>query len=540
MKVSRAVVAVAILVVAMTALPSTWPQEPQRVQPPVSLGRRQNVNNAAEAQNLKKIDFENLSPGGPGGGGWIPISTQYEPEKGVTFNDAMAIDYSKGNSSLPDFAHSGTRAIERCHGVEVACDPRFVMTFTRPQRWVKVWFGYSGRVPKRDEVVLTARISSGAVLTDLKPLGPSNGPVLIRTPLEVTSIVANIISAEVSLRANAVQFPGLALDDVEFSETPPLPDLMVRSQGSTQGPNQQVFIAALVENIGEVASPATVVEARSVLWNGPVKADVPALDPKKTAQVQLTATISEVRKPGEYAYTLVVNPDSTIIEADTDRKNDSTDDQIPLKPDLLVQIVDSGINNEGRPFVLAEVTNVGHAQSPVTEIQIKINMSGRAENGRVEALAPKEIFQVTMPISGELRPGEYPFDAEVNPKRTFLEEDFENNKKTAASLSIPRSSWWPPRPPWFFPVPEVLVIILLGTLGVKGIRRVRRPPTQITPTIPPIPTLVARPTLHPGKQSLELSDPNDGGSGLGLRLEMGAAALQIDEPGGPAQEDHRL
>lgn len=450
MELSRAVVPVGILVVAMTALPSVLQQKSERAQPPVSSATRQTVNTASEDQNPKKVDFENLSPGGPGGGGWIQISTQYEPEKGVTFNEAMAIDYSKGNLSIPGFARSGTNAIERCHGVEFNCDPRFVMTFTRPQRWVRIWFGYSGRVPKRDEVVLTTRTSSGAVLKDSKPLGPSDGPVLIRTPLEVTSSEANIISAEVSLRENAVQFPGLALDDVEFSVTPPLPDLMVRSLGSTQGPNQQVFIDAVVENIGEVHSPATVVEARSELWTAPVKADVPALDPKKAAQVRLTATISEARKPGKYKYTLVVNPESP-DEADTNRKNNSSDDQISLKPDLVIQIVDSGVNKEGRPFVLAEVKNAGHAQSPATEIQILINMGGPAESPTpLEALAPNKTFLVNIPIAAKLGTGEYHFDAEVNPKHTFAEEDFENNKKTAA-LSIPiSSSWWPPRPPWFF------------------------------------------------------------------------------------------
>ncbi len=491
-------------------------------------------------QKSDTITFDDMPSLAPQGGTEVRVTTQYK-NRGILFTDAAAVDYStRSHLSGPEpFAFSPPWAIHPCWTKDAPCD-KFAMRFISPQKRVTVRVGYLGALPSGGTVFLRALDASDAPVGGSSiRLDKSDGPIKIRTALEFVSTKANIVTAVITLQAESGDLSRLGLDDIEFETEPtPLPDLTVRRVGSRLGPGQQVVIKAEVENIAQVPSPATVVEARSDLWNGPVKQNVRALDPNDKIQVELIAPIPRSPIPGKYSYTLVVNPDSTIIEADTDRKNDSTDDQIQLKPDLTIQ-VRSGVGKGDRPFVSAEVTNAGHAQSPATEIQIQINMAGPAETAKLEALAPDETFQVNIPISAELGPGEYSFDAEVNAKHAFDEESFENNKRTAASLSIPRSWWWPPRPPWFFPAP-VVVCILLGVLGVKVIRKVKRPPTQVNPTIPTIPTLAARPTLHPGTQSLELSDPNDGGIGVGVRLEMGALALQIDEPGDPAQEGHRL
>src|SRR6266436_4652922 len=61
------------------------------------------------ASALETVTFEEMSPGGPGTGGVIPVLNFYAA-KGVIFN-AVALDYSKG-LAIPNFAHSGTKAIE--------------------------------------------------------------------------------------------------------------------------------------------------------------------------------------------------------------------------------------------------------------------------------------------------------------------------------------------------------------------------------------------------------------------------------------------
>ncbi|HEX9316960.1 MAG TPA: hypothetical protein VN986_02025 [Actinomycetota bacterium] len=61
------------------------------------------------------IDFEDLPA--PGWGEAVPaftVTDQYA-SRGVTFNGPPALDYSRGQPTIPGFAHSGTKAIEPCY-----------------------------------------------------------------------------------------------------------------------------------------------------------------------------------------------------------------------------------------------------------------------------------------------------------------------------------------------------------------------------------------------------------------------------------------
>src|SRR5262249_32011705 len=88
------------------------------------------------------IDFENISTGGPGGASSpVTVTNQYQ-DRGIIFNSPVALDYSSGLLAIPGFAHSGVRAVEQCYGAEFCAKP-FEMSFTRAQRRIKVWIGYS-------------------------------------------------------------------------------------------------------------------------------------------------------------------------------------------------------------------------------------------------------------------------------------------------------------------------------------------------------------------------------------------------------------
>ncbi|KAF5435283.1 Serine protease, subtilase family [Candidatus Methanophagaceae archaeon] len=159
------------------------------------------------------IDFEDLSTSGSGQGGQIEVSTQYE-NKGIIFNSPVVLDYSKG-LAIPDFAHSGTKAIEQCYSKEF-CSMPTKMNFTLPQSRVKVWVGYSAGIYGNRTVFLIAYDKDDNYLgKDWKKLVLSGEPLPIQIPLEVTSESANIMYAEVN-GGGLHQMNNFAIDDVEF------------------------------------------------------------------------------------------------------------------------------------------------------------------------------------------------------------------------------------------------------------------------------------------------------------------------------------
>jgi len=190
---------------------------------------------SARAPAGQVIDFEDLSTGGPGGAGpAVSVFTQYA-SKGVIFNGPLALDYSKGFLAIPGFAHSGTKVIEQCVGVEFCTTP-IIISLTAGQRRAKLWVGYSARLDERRSVILQALDQNGGFVGEASAvLGPSNGPISVQIPLEVVSQTPNI--RQLILRFS-VAFPGgqafnnnLVIDDFEFDTVGPPPPC-----GTTQNP----------------------------------------------------------------------------------------------------------------------------------------------------------------------------------------------------------------------------------------------------------------------------------------------------------------
>src|SRR5690349_3570496 len=135
------------------------------------------------------IDFESLAAPGSGTGGLV-VRNQFA-SSGVIFDPVIALDYSLG-IPIPGFAHSGTRAIELCYAAEF-CSAPLNISFTTPQRRVKLWVGYSFRLDSPQSVVLRAYNSGGTqVAYDVRVLGPSTTVIPIATPLEVTLPTATV------------------------------------------------------------------------------------------------------------------------------------------------------------------------------------------------------------------------------------------------------------------------------------------------------------------------------------------------------------
>jgi hypothetical protein len=162
----------------------------------------------------KVITFDDLVTGGPGGAGsLVHVNSQYAGQ-GVTFNDVSAIDYAKGASAIPSFAHSGTVAIEQCVGVEFCTTP-IRATFGAPKRMVRVWVGFSFGLNQSLQVQLRAFDASSAVVgTATATLQANAAPTPISTPLEVQVSTASITQLEVSIPGGYNS--ALAVDDVTF------------------------------------------------------------------------------------------------------------------------------------------------------------------------------------------------------------------------------------------------------------------------------------------------------------------------------------
>jgi hypothetical protein len=162
---------------------------------------------AAVSPGSAIIDFENVAPG--------LVFNQYA-SLGVTFNNLTVRDYANGFPYFPGFAHSGAKAAEQCYGVEFCARP-IEMSFTRAQRRVKVWVGYSSRLNESRMVILRAFDAGGALVGQAATtLNPSPTLQAIRFPLEVALANSTIRRAVVSFSSSAMLMNSLAIDDVEF------------------------------------------------------------------------------------------------------------------------------------------------------------------------------------------------------------------------------------------------------------------------------------------------------------------------------------
>jgi hypothetical protein len=171
------------------------------------------------------IDFEGLPAPGNGTGG-LAVRNQFAAN-GVVFNSPTALDFAQG-IAIPSFAHSGTKAIELCYGIEF-CSAPLEVTFTAPQRRVKLWVGYTSGLDSAQSVVLRAYDGSGnQVVQATQNIGPSTGPISISTPLQVMRSPAVIRRVTLGFTGAEASTPsmfnnGLAIDDVEFDAAGPPP-----------------------------------------------------------------------------------------------------------------------------------------------------------------------------------------------------------------------------------------------------------------------------------------------------------------------------
>jgi hypothetical protein len=173
------------------------------------------------------IDFDDLSTTEWGTGGQVVVTDQYASQ-GVIFNRPKALAYGIGMFGIPGFPHSGTNAIQQCYSEEF-CESPIVMTFTAPQRRVKVWVGYHEDLNAAPVVTLSAfdaPTGGSPVASATAVLGPSTEPIPVQTPLEVTSNSANIRRVEVVFPPDGTRMDDLVVDDVEFDAAggaPPCP-----------------------------------------------------------------------------------------------------------------------------------------------------------------------------------------------------------------------------------------------------------------------------------------------------------------------------
>lgn len=172
---------------------------------------------AQAPQGPRVLTFEDFTTAGPGEGGQVRLTTQYP---GVSFNSPSILDYSKA-LAVPGFAHSGTRAIVVCLGIEFCGDTTFQIHFAEPQQRVRVWAGVSGRHAGPVSVTLLAFDSNGSQVDRGAAVIATNAPARIETPLEVRSDANRIMT--VTIAAQGAFVSDLAIDDVEFEQAAPPP-----------------------------------------------------------------------------------------------------------------------------------------------------------------------------------------------------------------------------------------------------------------------------------------------------------------------------
>lgn len=465
------------------------------------------------------------------------LTDQYREARGVTFNDLTVTDFPQG------FAHSGTKAAERCFAVEFNCDRRLIMSFPlKPQRRVKLWFGYDERLSQSDEVILTLFNAAGASVGEARAaLGPSaGGPVPVANALEATSQSNDVVSAIVSLRSNAVNFAGLVFDDLEFDDALPPADLAIESVQAEVGPDRKLFITAQVKNIGQGPSSATTLQlTEPKFWETPPATDVPALNPNQTAELHIETALDTKLQPRAYSYRLIIDPQGLVPDAD--RSNNAKGDRFLVSrgnADLSVKVLQAGAGSD-QAFVIAEVTNIGTTASAATIARVELDGRefGKAE---VQPLPPQGSTEVRIVVAEKLPPGQHPFEVLVDPEHRLPDSDLSNNRATG-SLTVPDVWWW--WPDILFVAGGVLVVIVLTFTTYKLVKRKRRKRRQsqsgghdtVQPT-PKIPTFAARPHVDHGTQTFSLASPQSPGFALQLRPHLGAGSTQISDGINPSKE----
>jgi hypothetical protein len=153
------------------------------------------------------IDFEDLPVAS--GGEVAAVTDQYRAQ-GVVFNGPTALQ-------RPEIARSGSRVVQPCFSAEF-CSAPVGMRFDAPQRRVRVWVGFSGRLDEARTVTLVGLTAGGVVEgTATVTLGPNSQPIRVEAALEVGSPSGTIRQVDVRFSPERTETNGLAVDDVEFT-----------------------------------------------------------------------------------------------------------------------------------------------------------------------------------------------------------------------------------------------------------------------------------------------------------------------------------
>ncbi len=165
------------------------------------------------------IDFEDLDTKP----GFVTSVTDQYADLGVTFNDLQVRDFAADSPGEPAFAHSGSQAAQQCFSEEF-CRTPLIMTFSEPQRRVKVWVGIASGTDEAMPVTMTAfNAATGGdeIASTPTTLGPSGSQdIPVQTPLEVTDPSGAIRRVVVGYSASPIDPPYLVFDDVEFEPAP--------------------------------------------------------------------------------------------------------------------------------------------------------------------------------------------------------------------------------------------------------------------------------------------------------------------------------
>jgi hypothetical protein len=140
------------------------------------------------------------------------VNAQYSSQ-GVTFNGPVAYTYPAG------FAHSGTKAVEFCRGVEFCGAPPIRADFTTGQTTVGVWVGNNDASQPRT-FRMTAFDQAHNELGHQDATVPAGSPV--NTHLTFTAGGADIFRLEVA-PADSLGSYDMVVDDVEFTAAGPPP-----------------------------------------------------------------------------------------------------------------------------------------------------------------------------------------------------------------------------------------------------------------------------------------------------------------------------
>jgi hypothetical protein len=179
----------------------------------------------------RTITFEGLRSAAPGSSDPVHVTDQYL-SKGVVFggSNLVALDYSTvQDSRYAGFAHSGSKTLELCYGIEF-CGIPLRMNFTTPVKRLRLWVGFStNRNPvqvrlrgfdannKINEATVNVRAPH---VTPTSPNGELKVTYRIENYLEITGTTFRIKRAELTVvnkdSSKIVENNNLNVDDIEF------------------------------------------------------------------------------------------------------------------------------------------------------------------------------------------------------------------------------------------------------------------------------------------------------------------------------------